>query len=149
MTFSTGLARVQPLVFIITTAGFDRNSICWEMHQKAEKMLSGNLYDPTFYPVIFGAKEDDDWTSPEVWKKANPSYGITIQPDGFRAEFEDAKLNASNENKFRRHNLNQWVKQSSRWMQMAKWDECDFPVDIEFFKGRKCYAGLDLSKSQD
>lgn len=91
VTSGSGLAREQPLTFIITTAGFDRHSICWEQHQKAESILRGTLTDPTFYPVIYSAADDDNWTDPEVWKKVNPSYGITIQPSGFRAEFENAK----------------------------------------------------------
>jgi len=149
ITSGSGLAREQPLTFIITTAGFDRNSICWQQHQKAEEVLRGKIIDPTFYPVIYSANEDEDWTDPEVWKRVNPSYGITIKPDGFRAEFENAKLNPVDENKFRRLHLNQWVKQSIRWMPMELWDRCDFPVDPEYLKGRKCYAGLDLSSTED
>jgi phage terminase large subunit-like protein len=149
MTSGSGLAREQPLTFIITTAGFDRNSICWQQHQKAEDILRGKLIDPTFYPVIYSAAEDEDWTDPEVWKRVNPSYGITIKPDGFRAEFENAKTNPVEENKFRRLHLNQWVKQSIRWMPMELWDRCNFPVDPEFLKGRKCYGGLDLSSTDD
>ncbi len=149
MTSGSGMAREQPLTFIITTAGFDRNSICWEQHQKADDILRGKIYDPTFYPVIYSAADDDDWTDPEVWRRVNPSYGITVSPDAFEAEFENARLNPANENTFRRLNLNQWVKQSTRWMPMELWDNCDFPVDTAFLRGRKCYAGLDLSKTQD
>ncbi|GHU82468.1 hypothetical protein AGMMS50284_4380 [Clostridia bacterium] len=149
ITSGSGLAREQPLTFIITTAGFDRNSICWEQHQKAEDVLRGKIIDPTFYPVIYSASDEDDWTSPEVWRRVNPSYGITVSPDGFRQEFEDAKLNASNENKFRRLNLNQWVKQSTRWMPMERWDQCNFEFSQMTLKGRDCYGGLDLSSTND
>ena len=149
MTGGVGVAREQPLLFIITTAGYDRNSICWEMHEKAKAVLNGDIVDPTFYPVIYGADEDDDWMSEEVWRKANPSYGITILEDGFRTEFEDARLNPANENRFRRLHLNQWVSQSTRWMPMHKWDKCNFNVDLEFLKGRACYGGLDLSSTGD
>jgi phage terminase large subunit-like protein len=149
MTSGSGLAREQPLTFIITTAGFDRHSICWEQHQKAEGILRGTLTDPTFYPVIYSAADDDDWTDPEVWRKVNPSFGITIAPLGFRAEFENAKINASEENKFRRLNLNQWVKQDTRWMPMDIWDKCAFDVDLKHLAGRKCYGGLDLSSTND
>jgi phage terminase large subunit-like protein len=126
MTSGSGMAREQPLTFIITTAGFDRNSICWEQHQKAEDILRGKIYDPTFYPVIYSASDEDDWTEPEVWKRVNPSYGVTVSPDAFRAEFENAKLNPANENTFRRLNLNQWVKQSVRWMPMELWINVTF-----------------------
>ena len=149
VTSGSGLAREQPLTFIITTAGYDRESICYEQYQKAQDIINGKLVDPTFYPVIYAANEEDDWKSEEVWRRVNPSYGITIDPFGFRTEFEDAKLNASNENKFRRLNLNQWVKQESRWLPMELWDKCATPVDPEKLKRRKCYGGLDLSKTQD
>lgn len=149
ITSGSGLAREQSLTFIITTAGFDRNSICWEQHQKAEDVLHGNIIDPTFYPVIYSASDEDDWTDPAVWRKVNPSFGITVSPDGFRQEFEDAKLNPANENKFRRLNLNQWVKQSTRWMPMERWDQCSFEFNPTFLKGRDCYGGLDLSSTND
>jgi phage terminase large subunit-like protein len=134
---------------MITTAGFDRNSICYEQHQKAMEIKRGKLYDPTFYPVVYGADDDADWTDPEVWKKANPSYGITISDESFLFEYEKAKQNPATENNFRRLNLNQWVKQSTRWMPMDLWDKCAFPVDMEYLKGRPCFCGLDLSKTQD
>lgn len=149
VTSGSGLAREQPLTFIITTAGFDRHSICWEQHQKAESILRGTLADPTFYPVIYCASDEDDWTDPEVWRRVNPSFGITIDPVGFRAEFENAKLNPAEENKFRRLNLNQWVKQSTRWMPMEVWDKCAFDIDLKSLAGRKCYGGLDLSTTED
>lgn len=149
MTAGSGLSREQPLLFMITTAGFDRNSICYEQHKKAEGVLNGTIPDPTFYPVIFGAPDDADWASPEVWKEANPSYGITINEDGFLMEFADAQMNISQENRFRRLNLNQWVSQDTRWMSMDKWDSCNFPVDPELLKDRVCYGGLDLSSTQD
>ena len=65
---------MQPLYFLITTAGTDTNSICYETHQKAKDILEGRKIDPTFYSVIYGASEDEDWTDPKVWKKANPSW---------------------------------------------------------------------------
>lgn len=78
MFHGSGDARKQPLFFLITTAGTDRNSVCWEVNQKAEDILKGRKRDPTFYPVIYGAPDDADWTSEEVWKASNPSLGITV-----------------------------------------------------------------------
>jgi len=74
-------ARRQPVNFLITTAGNDFNSIGYELHQKAMDILEGRKVDLTFYPTIYAADENDDWTNPEVWKKANPSMGITVQED--------------------------------------------------------------------
>jgi phage terminase large subunit-like protein len=98
MTKGSGDAREQPLHFIITTAGVDRNSICWEMHQKAEDILEGRKFDRTFYPVIYSAPDDADWTDVEVWKKANPSLGISVTMVTMRLAYEDAKSNPINEN---------------------------------------------------
>ena len=149
MTKGSGDARMQPLYFLITTAGTDTHSICYEMHQKAEDILEGRKIDKTFYPVIYGAKEDEDWTSPEVWKKANPSLGITVGLDKVQAACDSARQNPAEENAFRQLRLDQWVKQSIRWMPMEKWDACAFSVVPEDLEGRVCYGGLDLSSTTD
>lgn len=149
MTKGSGDARMQPLYFLITTAGTDTHSICYEIHQKAKDIIEGRKIDPTFYPVIYGADESDDWTDPAVWRKANPSLGITVGMDKVKAACESAKQNPAEENTFRQLRLNQWVKQSVRWMPMDKWDACAFPVNAEYLKGRVCYGGLDLSSTTD
>lgn len=149
MTKGSGDARMQPLYFLITTAGTDTHSICYEQHQKALDILRGKKHDPSFYPVIYGAKESDDWSDVEVWKKANPSLGITVGLDKVKAAFLQAKENPAEENLFRQLRLNQWVKQSIRWMPMDKWDACVFDVDEKALEGRICYGGLDLSSTTD
>ena len=149
MTKGSGDARTQPLFFLITTAGTDRHSVCFEQHQKAEDILCGRKVDPTFYPVIYGAADDADWTSEEVWYQANPSLGHTIDIGKVRNACLSARDNPAEENIFRQLRLNQWVKQSTRWMQMEKWDACAFPVDEGELLGRECYGGLDLSSSID
>ena len=149
MTKGSGDARMQPLYFLITTAGTDTNSICFETHQKAKDILEGRKIDPTFYPVIYGAGEDEDWTDPKVWLKSNPSLGETIGMDKVQAACESAKQNPGEENSFRQLRLNQWVKQAVRWMPMEKWDACAVPVNEEMLEGRVCYGGLDLSSTTD
>ncbi len=149
MTKGSGDARKQPLFFLITTAGTDRNSICYEVHQKAEDILRGKRVDPTFYPVIYSIEEGDDWGDEKVWYKANPSLDHTIDIEKVRAAYQSAKENPAEENLFRQLRLNQWVKQSVRWMPMETWEKCAHPVDPEKLKGRECYGGLDLSSSTD
>ena len=92
MTKGSGDARTQPLYFLITTAGTDTNSICYETHQKAKDIIEGRKIDPTFYPVIYGAEESDDWTDPKVWKKANPSLGITVAMEKVKTACESASI---------------------------------------------------------
>ena len=149
MTKGSGDARMQPLYFLITTAGTDTHSICYETHQKAKDILEGRKIDPTFYPVIYGADESEDWTDPKVWRKANPSLGITVGIDKVRAVCESARQNPGEENAFRQLRLNQWVKQAVRWMPMEKWDACAFAVNEDDLEGRVCYGGLDLSSTTD
>ena len=149
MTKGSGDARMQPLYFLITTAGTDTNSICYETHMKAVDILEGRKNDPTFYPVIYGASNDEDWTDPKVWMKANPSLGETIGLEKVQAACDSARQNPGEENSFRQLRLNQWVKQAVRWMPMEKWDACAFPVNPEDLEGRVCYGGLDLSSTTD
>nr|WP_207742042.1 terminase TerL endonuclease subunit [[Clostridium] symbiosum] len=149
MTKGSGDARTQPLFFLITTAGTNRHSVCFEQHQKAEDIILGRKIDDTFYPVIYGASDEDDWTSEKVWYDANPSLGYTIDIEKVRNACMSAMDNPAEENIFRQLRLNQWVKQSTRWMQMEKWDACGFPVDERELLGRECFGGLDLSSTTD
>ena len=149
MTKGSGDARMQPLYFLITTAGTDTKSICYETHQKAKDIIDGRKHDPSFYPVIYGISDDDDWTDERVWYKANPSLDITVDVDKLRAAYNSAKENPAEENLFRQLRLNQWVKQAVRWMPMEKWDRCAFAVNEDELEGRVCYGGLDLSSTTD
>lgn len=149
LTKGSGDARMQPLFFLITTAGTDTHSICYEVHQKAQDIIDGRKIDPTFYPVIYGADDTEDWTNPKVLKKCNPSLGETIGIDKVKTACESAKQNPGEENSFRQLRLNQWVKQAVRWMPMDKWDKCAFAVNEDDLRGRVCYGGLDLSSTTD
>lgn len=149
LTKGSGDAREQPLYFYITTAGVNRNSICYELHQKAKAIIDGKKIDPTFYPVIYGLELDDDWHKEENWFKANPSLGQTIKLENIREAYQEALTNLAEEKIFRQLRLNTWVSGNTRWMRMEDWDKCAFPVNIEELKGRTCYAGLDLSSSTD
>ena len=149
MTQGSGDARKQPLWFFLTTAGTDRTSVCWEVHQKALDILEGRKRDPRFYPVVYGLPDDADWMDERNWYKCNPSLGHTIAIDKVRDAFNKARETPADENMFRQLRLNQWVKQSVRWMPMDKWDECGNIIDAFALEGRACYAGLDLSSTSD
>ena len=144
-----GASRRQPLLIAITTAGYDRNSICYEQHKRARKVLDGQSDDDTFFAYIRAADGDDDWTKEETWRKANPSYGVTIDASQFAADCLEAQESPTQENTFKRYRLNIWTQQATRWMPMHKWDECDGSVDIDELEGQRCFAGLDLSSTTD
>ncbi|MFQ5949876.1 MAG: terminase large subunit [Nitrospiria bacterium] len=142
-------ARRQPLTFAITTAGFDKKTICGEQHDYAEKVLKGTIEDETFFAFIAKAGDKAKWTEPKVWEKANPSLGITVSEDFLRAECYTAQQSPAYENTFRRLHLNQWTAQAIRWLPLDAWDSCDQGVDFKALAGRKCYAGLDLASTID
>ena len=148
LTTSVG-AREQPLSIAITTAGFDRESICWELHEFSRQILEGVIEEPTFYPVIFAAAESDNWKDPAVWAKANPSLGTSVSLDYYESECRKAQQLPAEENRFRRLLLNQWTTQDSRWIPIDRWDASAGTVDPATLRARPVYAGLDLSTTTD
>jgi phage terminase large subunit-like protein len=142
-----GASRRQPLLLSITTAGYDRHSICWEQHAYAEQVLSGTIHDSAFFAFIAAASFDDDWTDPEVWKKANPGFGVTVSEDQFAEDCGEARESPAKENSFRRYRLNQWTEQDVRWLNLEKWDACN--AAVSGLDGRECFGGLDLSSTTD
>ena len=149
MTRGAGVARKQPLNFVITTAGYDKNSICWDVHNKALDILEKRKIDGSFYPVVYAAKLNDDWTSEEVWRQVNPSLDVTVSMKNMLLEFNAAKEDPALEMKFRRDFLCQWTNAEVRWIPMDKYDLGNAPIDMEKLKGRECYGGLDLADSDD
>jgi phage terminase large subunit-like protein len=122
---STGQgARRQPLLFAMTTAGYDRTSICWETHNYALKVMAGIIPDDSFLGVIFAADPDDDWKSEATWAKANPNMGISPKIEFLRAECKKAQEIPAQENVYKRLYLDLWTEQATRWIPMDKWDEC-------------------------
>lgn len=149
LTKGSGDAREQPLFFLITTAGTDRNSICYAIHTKAKDILENRRVDASFYPVIYGIEDDDDWSDEENWKKANPSLGYTIPLDRVRDAYREASQNPAEENVFRQLRLCQWVNSTVRWIPDHIYEQGNRPIDLESLKGCDCYGGLDLSSSGD
>lgn len=144
-------ARKQPLMMTITTAGmFDPNSICYELYAYGKKVRDNIVDDETFLPLIYEAAADDDIHDPEVWKKANPNYEVSITKQYFVKMAKEAKTLPSSEIAFRQLHLNQWVSSLSGWITDAEWmASSGEDVDIELLKGRQCYAGLDLAQVED
>lgn len=118
-------ARSQPMLIAITTAGYDRHSILWELYAHAKKVLENPSIDPTFLPILFEAPIGADWTDEKVWRKANPALGDFRSLDEMRIAAARAKEIPAQENTFRRLYLNQWTEQAARWLSMAAWDACN------------------------
>jgi len=148
LTSSTG-ARAQPLTVAISTAGYDRHSILWELYSHAKAVAATPTIDPAFLPVIFEAPPDADWTDERVWRRANPALGDFRSLDEMRIACARAQAIPAQENTFRRLYLNQWTEQASRWIALAAWDACRVPIDRASLRGRRCFVGLDLSTTTD
>jgi phage terminase large subunit-like protein len=149
LTKGSGDAREQPLFFLITTAGTDKESICYELHMKSTDILAGRKVDPTFYPVVFGLTDEDDWHDEANWYKANPSLGQTIQIDRVRDSYQEALQSPAEENVFKQLRLNMWVASLTRFIPEQIYDKGNIPIDMDALLGRDCYAGLDLSSTGD
>lgn len=149
LTKGSGDAREQPLFFIITTAGTDKQSICYELHTKALDIMHGRKNDSTFYPVVYGLEEGDDWNDEANWYKANPSLGHTIAIERVREAYKNALENPAEENVFKQLRLNMWTNSTVVWIPEHIYDKGNSPIDIDSLTGRDCYAGLDLSSTSD
>jgi len=151
LTVGTDAARKQQLVFVMTTAGFDRNSICREVHDYALNVRDGvqGFEDSRFLSKIFGVPDNSNWEDEAEWINANPSIDKIFGIENLRNEYREAKAVPAKENEFRRLRLNQWTEQEVRLIPMDYWNACNTPVDEEGLKGKTCFAGLDLSSTQD
>jgi phage terminase large subunit-like protein len=144
-----GAARRQPLQLILTTAGDDRESIGYELHERAEGILQGSIVDTETYAFIAAAAADADAGDPDAWADANPNLGVTIDAADLATEYERAKDSPARMQNFRRLRLNQWVSQVSRWLDYDRWMACPERPPAEQLLGREAYGGLDLSTSID
>ena len=141
-------ARRNPLTVALTTAGYDRKSVCWEVWKYAEAVRDGAIKDDTFLPMIWAADSTDDWKDERTWAKANPNLGVSVKLDFLRSECARAIEMPTYENTFRQLYLNQWTEQDQRWLRMDHWAQGNgaCPVDLA---GRECFAGLDLATTFD
>lgn len=143
-----GAARAQPLLCSITTAGYDRNSICYEQYSYAKRVLADWTFDPSFFPLIYEVENQDEWKVPDNWPDANPSWGVTIQPADFAQEAKEAENSTSKLNGFLRYRLNCWTQQDTRFIKPEAWSACHSEPQTPL-AGRDCWVGVDLAWSQD
>ena len=141
-------ARRQPLTVALTTAGYDKRSVCWEVWKYAEAVQSGAVVDPTFLPAIYAADAKADWKDERTWSAANPNLGVSVKLDFLRSECARAIEMPAYESAFRQLYLNQWVEVETRWLRMDHWAQGNKPCPVPL-EGRECWAGLDLATTFD
>ena len=138
-------ARKQPLLFVITTAGFNRDSACYRHRQYCTKVLEGGIKDDALFSVIYTLDDGDDWTDPNNWAKANPNYGVSVNPRQLEEGLQEAKELSHKEVEFKTKLLNVWTDSAQTWISDEKWQDCEIVADLV----GECYGGLDLATTGD
>lgn len=142
-------ARVQPLVFIITTAGFNKNYPCYAYRQNAKNVMAGIVNDDSLFSMIFEMDAEDDWTDPQNWPKANPNLGVSVDYEYLAGEVKDAQNRPEAVRGVKTKNLNMWVDAETTWILDEVWAKCAGAFGISELEGLKCWGGLDLSNVSD
>ena len=151
-------SREQPMIIMITTAGMDRQSVCYEKHEYTRKVLEGwrdgSYVDDSWFGIIYTLDEGDDWRDESVWVKSNPNLGVSKKWEDMRIKAKRAGEMAAALNNFLRRELNVWTQGNVKWMNMDSWRACGVDgipaLDLpEKMKGQLAYAGLDLSSTDD
>ena len=148
----TGMrARQQPLMFIITTAGNNRNAPCFEEYENCKKLLSGadGYENDEYFCIMYELDKGDDWKEERNWYKANPNLGVSVELDAMRAAFREAMLSATKETAFRTKNLNEWMNIAEAWITEQRWSKCYQKYNESKLLKLRCYGGIDLSKRLD
>lgn len=148
MCSSQGM-RNNPLALIITTAGFNKFGFCYSYRDVCINILNGVSEDDSQFSAIYTIDEDDDWSDPNVWVKANPSLGVTVQPNYLEQQVKKAKNNTSLEVGIRTKNFNQWVSSSDVWITNDLLLQQTKEIRLENFKDSICYVGVDLASVSD
>jgi len=150
-SMDTGMgAREQPLMDVITTAGTNTSSPCYEMHMKAVKVLEGTIQDDSFFSIIYTIDQGKDYRDFNVWIEANPNYGVSIQKDFLFQKYTETMTDVNKQNINLCKHLNVWTNAGTAWMNMTKWKACeDKTLKISDYHGKNCYVALDLANKID
>lgn len=145
---STG-SRQSPLIWCITTAGSNRAGICFEQHTYTQRILKGVVDDERYFGIIFTIDEGDSWDNENVWIKANPNLGVSVDKDDLRSKCLKAQEMAAAKNNFMTKHLCVWVNADTAWMDMQKWESCGIDNIIDDFYGEPCWVAVDLATKKD
>ena len=139
-------ARRQPMLFTITTAGFNRESPCYKHRNYCTSVLNGNIKDDALFSVIYTLDDGDDWADPTNWQKANPNWGVSVYPRQLQQALTEAKEFVHKEVEFKTKLLNVWTDTAMTWINDSVWMSC---AENENLQGAMCYGGLDLASTGD
>jgi len=139
-------ARRQPLLFTITTAGFNRESPCYRHRQYCGNVLSGAIQDDGLFTIIYSLDSGDDWTDRKVWAKANPNWGVSVYPRQLEQAVNEAREFVHKEVEFKTKLLNVWTDTAQTWISDKDWAACEQQLSL---LGERCYGGLDLASTSD
>ena len=143
-------SRTQPLIWVITTAGSDRSSICYEQRDYVRKILGGAVEDDTYFGIIYTLDKEDDWADETNWIKANPNLGVSVKLDDLQRKAKKALQQTAAQPGFLTKHLDVWVNADQAWMDMRKWEACGDPnLSIDDFRGEQCWLGVDLASKTD
>jgi phage terminase large subunit-like protein len=146
---ATGAQR-QPLILAITTAGVEVGGICHEKMGYLEKVLDGVAVDEAFFGVNYTIDTGDDMRQPTIQRKANPNFGVSVQPDDLERKIHEAQHSQDAENNILTKHFNVWIRTESSWMSATLWNTCAKPgLTLEALKKYRCWVGVDLAEVRD
>jgi phage terminase large subunit-like protein len=150
------LARENPQVVMISTAGFDKESFCFNLLETCKNILKGEVIDDSMFCLLYTLDDKDDWTDPKLWVKANPNIGSVINIEDLLIEFNQAKTMPSTLTNFLVKNLNIYANTNTEWIEDIQLKSCfpdvmkeDVVPNLDDFIGSDCYVGIDLSSTRD
>ena len=142
-------ARRQPLMFIITTAGFDKSGVCYAYRENVIKVLRGVNEDDSLFSIIYTLDDKSEWDDPKMWIKANPNLGVSLSADYLADQVKDAKNRPEAVRNVMTKNVDLWVDAERTWILDDVWLKCIGTTDPADLKGCACWGGLDLSNVSD
>ena len=149
-TMITGMgAREQPIMLYITTAGDNLAGPCYQLQLEAQKVLEGVQQNEQLFALIYGIDQDDEWSSVEAVRKANPNFGVSVSEEFLLARLQDAKNNARKQSTYKTKHLNVWVGSREAFFNVDKWRKCETDMRLADYQGRRVFLGLDLASRKD
>lgn len=142
-------SRKNPLMWVITTAGYNINGVCYEQHKLVRQILDGLVQADHYFGIIFSIDEDDDELNPNCWIKANPMLGITPTVESMQSYAAEAAVSPGTMGEFRTKRLNVWTNAFDAWINLENWKRCAGEVVVADLEDWPAWGGLDLASTED